>query len=110
MHQSTSDAEGMPDSSNGPQYQSNAADHRRNDLRQTQPKKTENNGTFRLSLQSMSCLMDVMVTISRIGASLVYLGAKDNSAILSVSGKPFIIRRVPALLRELVEVLQIEEL
>ena len=64
--------------------------------------------TVQLSMQAMSCMLDIMVTVSRIGAQIVFVSAKENAAILSLKAKPFIIRRVPLLLKELVQVLDVK--
>ena len=66
--------------------------------------------TVHLTFQTMNGLLDILVTISRIGATIDYVSAREQSAILAVSAKPSVIRRVPSLLRELVEVMEINEL
>lgn len=66
--------------------------------------------TVHVTLFSMNGLMDVMVTLSRIGATIDYVSAKTNSAIFAVTAKPFVIRRIPQLLNELVEVTSLNEL
>ena len=66
--------------------------------------------TVKVTMQSTSTLMDVLVTVSRIGAKINFVSAKDVTAILTVSAKPNVARRVPGLLRELVDVVDVCDL
>lgn len=63
--------------------------------------------TVKVTMQSTSSLMNVLVTVSRIGAQINFVSAKDSTAILTVSARPNVVRRVPSLLRELVEVIDV---
>ena len=106
MHTSTSNADQMPnaaDSTELPWQQST----------QTKPIHPNQNqdrisSTVELKLHSMNGLMDVLVTISRIGANIDFVSAQANSVVLSVTAKPFIVKRIPSLLRELIEVLNVK--
>lgn len=66
--------------------------------------------TVRVNMQSTSSLMNVLVTVSRIGAQIDFVSAKESSAILTISARPNVARRVPSLLRELVEVIGVCEI
>ncbi len=66
--------------------------------------------TVKVTMQSTSSLMNVLVTVSRIGAQINFVSAKDSTAILTVSARPKVARRVPGLLRQLVDVIDVSGL
>ena len=66
--------------------------------------------TVKVTMQSTSSLMNVLVTVSRIGAEINFVSAKDFTAILTVSARSKVARRVPGLLRELVDVIDVRDL
>ena len=63
--------------------------------------------TVKVTMQATSSLMNVLVTVSRIGAEINFVSAKDSTAILTVSARSKVARRVPGLLRELVDVIDV---
>lgn len=107
MHSSTSTADQMPTPCNSaePHGQRNSDSH----TPAARPAPQRISLTVELSLHSMNGLMDILVTISRIGAQIDFVSAQAHSVILSVSAKPFVIKRVPFLLRELIDVLSVRE-
>lgn len=78
-----------------------------NASQKTEPSLGLSQTTVKVTMQSTSSLMNVLVTVSRIGAQINFVSAKDSTAILTVSARPNVVRRVPSLLRELVEVIDV---
>lgn len=64
---------------------------------------------LKLQLQSMNALLDILTTVSRLGASVVSVDARGNEVDLTAAGREYVIRRLPSLLDGLVMVTEVRE-
>lgn len=57
----------------------------------------------------MNALLDVLATVSRLGASIVHVEASGNQVDLTATGREYVIRRLPSLFDGLVMVMEVRE-
>ncbi len=77
------------------------------DTRSSDPFCYEDATTLDVDIQSMDAVVDVVITLSRVGASLVSLQADSGRVRVTFHATEFISRRLPSLLQSLVQVLDV---
>ena len=65
--------------------------------------------SLRVEMQSMSTLMDVLTTVSRVGATIDSVTAADNALSIAVIAREPVGRRLPALIQQLIGVIAVAE-
>lgn len=63
--------------------------------------------TLEMQVQDMNAVLDIMVTLGRVGAEVVSMRAESSRVCVTYRASEFVSRRLPSLLRTLVPVLDV---
>jgi hypothetical protein len=77
------------------------------DTRPVEPCCCDDAITLDIDVQNMDAVVDVVITLSRVGANLVSLQADSGRVRVTFHATEFISRRLPSLLKALVPVLDV---